>query len=408
MIDLKIIRELLDRYSAGTAMPHEQEQVERWLKENELADNDWARMGPESREGWIKEMGEELLRHANGESGPPDAAIKQGLPWHRRFYFHLAAASVIMLIATGSWYYMKGIRQDKPVVKKTKEVIKNDVTPGSNKAVLTLADGGTVVLDDANNGVLTSQGSTEVSKQGNELVYSQEQNSSAIHIPVFNTLTTPRGGQYNLVLPDGSRVWLNAASTVKYPVAFADDNRLVEVKGEVYFEVASFIRSGKKVPFRVKVLSEKNEQKSLIEVMGTHFNINAYDEEASVNTTLLEGKVKVSSGADSHTDFAVLKPGQQAQVSNRDGAIKIIKDADTDEAVAWKNGLFMMSGADISVVLRQLARWYDVDIIYEKGMPKGKITGDIPRNMLLSEVLKVMKLSGIQCRIDGRKIIVGA
>jgi ferric-dicitrate binding protein FerR (iron transport regulator) len=408
MIDLKIIRELLDRYSAGTAMPHELELVERWLKENELADNEWAQMGPESREGWIKEMGEELLRHANGESGSQDAAIKQGLPWHRRFYFHLAAASVIMLIATGGWYFMKGIRRDIPVVKKTKEVIKNEVTPGSNKAVLTLADGGTVVLDDANNGVLTSQGSTEVSKQGNELVYSQEQNSSAIHIPVFNILTTPRGGQYNLVLPDGSRVWLNAASTVKYPVAFADDNRLVEVKGEVYFEVASFIRSGKKVPFRVKVLSEKNEQKSLIEVLGTHFNINAYDEEASVNTTLLEGKVKVSSGVDSHTGFAVLKPGQQAQVSNRDGAIKIIKDADIDEAVAWKNGLFMMSGADISVVLRQLARWYDVDIIYEKGMPKGKITGDIPRNMLLSEVLKVMKLSGIQCRIDGRKIIVGS
>ena len=408
MIDLKIIRELLDRYSAGTALPHEQELIERWLRENELPDNEWARLDPENREHWIKEMGEELLKHASERTGSPDATIRQGLPWHRRFYFHLAAASVIMLIATGSWYFMRGMRKDIPVAKKTEEVIKNDVAPGSNKAVLTLADGGTVVRDDANNGVLTSQGSTEVRKRGDELVYSQEQNSSAIHIPVFNTLTTPRGGQYNLVLPDGSHVWLNAASTVKYPVAFVGDSRIVEVKGEVYFEVASFIRSGKKVPFRVKVLSEKNEQKSLIEVMGTHFNINAYDEEASVNTTLLEGKVKVSSGMESHTDFAVLKPGQQAQVSNRDGAIKIVKDADIDEAVAWKNGLFMMSGADISVVLRKLARWYDVDIIYEKGMPKGKITGDIPRNMLLSEVLKVMKLSGIQCRIEGKKLIVGS
>ncbi len=408
MIDLKVIRELLDRYSAGTAMPHEQELIERWLRENELADNEWARMDPENRGHWIKEMGEELLKHANVGAGSPDAKIRQGLPWHRRFYFHLAAASVIMLIATGSWYFMKGVRQDIPVVKKAEEVIKNDAAPGSNKAVLTLGDGGTVVLDDANNGVLTSQGSTEVRKQGNELVYNQGQKDNAIHIPVFNILTTPRGGQYNLVLPDGSHVWLNAASTIKYPVAFVDDSRLVEVKGEVYFEVASFIRSGKKIPFRVKVLSAKNEQKSLIEVLGTHFNINAYDEEASVSTTLLEGKVKVSSGTEGHAASAVLKPGQQAQVSNRDGVIKIIKDADIEEAVAWKNGLFMMSGADISVVLRQLARWYDVDIIYEKGIPKGKITGDIPRNMLLSEVLKVMKLSGIQCRIDGRKLIVGS
>jgi len=222
---------------------------------------------------------------------------------------------------------MKGTRQGIPVAKANTETIRNDVAPGSNKAVLTLADGGTVVLDDADNGVLADQGSTRVSKQDSVLVYNQGQKSSIINMPVYNTLTTPKGGQYNLVLPDGSRVWLNAASSVKYPVAFVDDARVVEVKGEVYFEVAPLIRSGKKVPFRVKVLSEQNEQKSLVEVMGTHFNINGYDEEASVNTTLLEGKVRVSAGEAARADFAVLEPGQQAQVSNRDGAIRIIKDA---------------------------------------------------------------------------------
>jgi ferric-dicitrate binding protein FerR (iron transport regulator) len=406
MTDLKIITELLRRYSTGAVTPAEQELIERWLQENELENNEWARMDRQYREHLIKETGEKLLQYANRETGSPVVTLNPGLPRHRRSLFQLAAASVLILIAISSWYFMKGTRQGIPVVKANTEAIRNDVAPGSNKAVLTLADGGTVVLDDADNGVLADQGSTRVSKQDSVLVYNQGQKSSIINMPVYNTLTTPKGGQYNLVLPDGSRVWLNAASSVKYPVAFVDDARVVEVKGEVYFEVAPLIRSGKKVPFRVKVLSEKNEQKSLVEVMGTHFNINAYDEEASVNTTLLEGKVKVSAREAARADFAVLEPGQQAQVSNRDGAIKIIKDADVDEAVAWKNGLFMMSRADISVVLRQLARWYDVDIIYEKGMPEGKITGDIPRNMLLSEVLKVLKLSGIQCRIDGRKIII--
>jgi ferric-dicitrate binding protein FerR (iron transport regulator) len=406
MIDLKIITELLQRYNTGTATMAERELIERWLQENELEGNEWARMDQPFREHWIKETGERLLQYANRETGTPVVKTSPGLPRRRRFYFHLAAASVLILIAISGWYFMKGMRPDIPVVTN-KEVIRDDIAPGSNKAVLTLADGGKIVLDDADNGVLTSQGSTEVSKHGNELVYNQGLKGSAIHIPVFNMLTTPRGGQYNLVLPDGSRVWLNAASAIKYPAAFSDDARLVEVKGEAYFEVAPFIRSDKKVPFRVKVLSEKNAQKSLIEVMGTHFNINAYDEEASVNTTLLEGKVKVSSGMDSNADFAILKPGQQAQVS-KDGAIKIVKDADTDEAVAWKNGLFMMSRADIAVVLRQLARWYDVDIVYEKDIPEGKITGDIPRSMQLSEVLKVLKLSGVECRVDGRKIIVGA
>jgi ferric-dicitrate binding protein FerR (iron transport regulator) len=406
MTDLKIITELLQRYSTGAATPAEQGLIERWLQENELADSEWARMDQQHREHLIKETGEKLLQYANRETGSPVVTIHPGLPRHRRYLFQLAAASVLILIAISSWYFMKGTRQSIPVVKANTETIRNDVAPGSNKAVLTLADGGKVVLDDADNGVLANQGSTRVSKQDSVLVYNQGQKSSIVNMPVYNILTTPKGGQYNLVLPDGSRVWLNAASSVKYPVAFVDDARVVEVKGEVYFEVAPLIRSGKKVPFRVKVLSEKNEQKSLVEVMGTHFNINAYDEEASVNTTLLEGKVKVSAREAARADFAVLEPGQQAQVSNRDGAIKIIKDADVDEAVAWKNGLFMMSGADISVVLRQLARWYDVDIIYQKGMPEGKITGDIPRSMPLSEVLKVMELSGIQCRIDGRKIII--
>ncbi|MCO5240019.1 MAG: DUF4974 domain-containing protein [Chitinophagaceae bacterium] len=408
MIDFKIITELLQRYGAGTATSAEQEMVERWLQENELENNEWAQMDQPYREYWIKETGDRLLQYADQKTGSQGAKIRQRHPGDRRFYFHLAAASVIILTVIGSWYFIKGMRQEISAVKKNEEVVRDDVPPGSNKAVLTLADGGTVVLDDVNNGVLTDEGGTRVSKQGDALVYSQEQKSRMISTPVYNILTTPKGGQYSLVLPDGSRVWLNAASSIRYPVAFVDDFRLVEVKGEVYFEVAPYIRSGKKIPFRVKILSERDEEKSQVEVMGTHFNINAYDEEASVNTTLLEGKVKVSIGMDTATGSAVLAPGQQAQVRNSHNSlkIKVIKDVNLDEVVAWKNGLFMMNSAAIPSVLRQFARWYDVDVVYEEGIPEGRITGDIPRDMNLSEALKIMELSGVHFKIEDRKIIV--
>lgn len=219
-------------------------------------------------------------------------------------------------------------------------------------------------------------------------------------------LATPRGGQYNLVLPDGSHVWLNAASSIRYPVAFTNHARVVEVSGEVYFEVAPRKAAGKKVPFQVKVIDGAGEQKSFIEVLGTHFNINAYDDERSINTTLLEGKVNVHVNENSTVkgNSILLAPGQQARVM--DGEIKIIGEVDVNEAVAWKNGLFMMHRAEIPAVLRQLARWYDVDIEYNGGTPKGKISGDIPRSMQLSEVLKVMELSGVKCKIAGRKIVV--
>ncbi|MGN6435027.1 MAG: FecR family protein [Agriterribacter sp.] len=402
-MDIKIIKELLDRYLKGSVSPAEQKLVEEWLEENEFPENEWVKMSDPDKVIWMNQLQDELNKTLeNDNSGDPSFI---SLPWYRRMYFHLAAA-VIVIIAVGSWYFLLNEKAPvQQVVVAAEPSPKGDVLPGGNKAILTLDNGATVVLDDSQNGVLAKQGNTEISKNGAQLVYNGNNNVSTAKAVSYNTLTTPRGGQYNLVLPDGSKVWLNAASSLRYPVVFAADKREVEIKGEAYFEVAPQKNESTHVPFIVKVNAEDGWHKGSIEVLGTHFNINAYDEEATVNTTLLEGKVKVLPPGKTGGKPVMLAPGQQSRL-NAAGGISVINDADIEEAIAWKNGLFMMNSADISVVLRQLGRWYDVDIIYNKGIPKGKISGDIPRNMNLSEVLKVMELSGVDFEIEGRKIIV--
>lgn len=404
-MDIRIIKDLLDRYIAGSASPAEQKIVEQWLDENELPENDWHKMNSEEKAAWMTDLHNELKKDIDTARSPQEEKRPIPFPWYRRLYVHLAAAAAIIIAAGTGWYFMFNVPEiSRPVIAK-KNVQKNDIRPGSNKAVLTLANGKNVVLDDSGNGVLTKQGNIEVSKKGAQLVYSENDEKGAEKMLAYNMLTTPRGGQYKLVLPDGSQVWLNAASSIRYPVEFADDIREVEIKGEAYFEVASQIRKGKKIPFNVHVASADGEKKSSIEVLGTHFNINAYDDEVSVNTTLLEGRVKVLLPGKNAADAAILSPGQQAQI-NTTHEIKVISEVNTEETIAWKNGLFLMNKAAIPVVLRQLARWYDVDIVYTHGIPAGRITGDIPRSMQLSEVLKVMELSGIKFRIEGKQIIV--
>jgi ferric-dicitrate binding protein FerR (iron transport regulator) len=197
-------------------------------------------------------------------------------------------------------------------------------------------------------------------------------------------------------LADGTKVWLNAASSVRFPVAFTGKERKVEITGEAYFEVAK----DKTKPFRVKANSSE------IEVLGTHFNVNAYDDEASIKTTLLEGKVKISvpvSGRKS--SYKSLFPGEQAEIS-KDGKIKVKGHADTEEAVAWMNGHFQFKSADIKTVLRQIARWYDVEIEY-RGNIDLHFTGQLTRNENVSKVLNELMLTGeVHFKIDGRKIIV--
>jgi transmembrane sensor len=310
-----------------------------------------------------------------------------------------AAAIILIASAISYWYFVRTQKTD--IAKTTINTIpaKTDIAPGGNKAVLVLGNNEQIDLSNASNGNVAQQGNTKVVKTADgELKYQTSGTKSKVY---FNTVITPKGGQYQLTLPDGSKVWMNAASSLRFPTVFAGNERMVELTGEAYFEVApsTSLRTGAKMPFIVKL---KNEMK--VQVLGTHFNIMAYEEEKEIKTTLLEGAVKVSKAS----SLAMLQPGQQAVIANvsNEGQIKVIKNADIDEAVAWKNGLFNFNNADLKSVMRQLERWYDVEVEYQGNVSDFEFLGKIPRNMNLSQVLSIFQKQNVRFKIEGKKIIV--
>ena len=312
-----------------------------------------------------------------------------------------AAATVILIILSVGTYFMFSSKSPKQEIVKTtptKPQLKNDIAPGGNKAILTLADGSTIVLDSASNGTISQQGNIKVQKLNNGLLAYTINGKQVTESDeaFYNTISTPRGGQYQVTLADGTKVWLNAASSIRFPVLFKGKERKVEITGEAYFEVAK----NKAMPFKVKANSSE------IEVLGTHFNVNSYDDEASIKTTLLEGKVKVSVPAIAGNQSSkFLLPGQQADI-NKEGKINVMDNADTEEAVAWMNGHFQFKSADLKMILRQISRWYDVDVEY-KGNANLHFTGQLTRNENVSKVFEKLVLTGeVHFKIDGKRIIV--
>jgi transmembrane sensor len=308
----------------------------------------------------------------------------------RKIWPYAVAACLVLAIGTTIFIISsdRSASLQTPVVQSEQP----DVLPGGDKAILTLADGSAIILEQAQDGALATQGNSHIIKHEGQLVYSTttgETQSAAL----LNTVTTPRGGSYLLTLSDGTRLWLNAASSIRFPAVFTGAERRVAITGEVYFEVAK----NAAMPFKVDV----KDRAVTVEVIGTHFDINAYSDEPVIKTTLLEGAVKVASGG--KTGF--LKPGQQAQVGVP-GSLDIVTRTDTEETVAWKNGLFQFTNANITTLMRQLSRWYDVDISYAGAVPDILTTGKAPRNISLSSLLKIIELSGIHYRIEGKKLIV--
>jgi transmembrane sensor len=303
----------------------------------------------------------------------------------------VAAASVIALLVIVSVLWSVHERRQTTVARTQQgNKISKDILPGSNKALLTLSDGTTILLDEAQNGRLAQQGSTRVLKLNGKLSYRPGQNPGTRM--VYNSISTPRGGQYEVVLPDGTDVWLNAASSIRFPTAFTGTERRVELTGEAYFEVAK----NAAMPFIVRV------QQSEVRVLGTHFNIMAYNEEAYLKTTLLEGSVHVVSGRDIKT----LIPGQQSRLS-RNGQLVVHDDVNVEQEIAWKNGSFHFEAAGIETVMRQLARWYDVEVVYKDPPSDELFHADIRRNTNLSRALQALELTGkVHFETSGRKIIV--
>lgn len=307
----------------------------------------------------------------------------------RKWKINYAAATIVIcLFSTGAYFLFK--HAPKKNISKTENIkkIQEELLPGGNKAILTLADGSSIILDSAENGTLTTQGNIKIFKLNGKLSYNKlNKPPSGV---LYNTISTPKGGEYQLVLADGSKVWINAASSLRFPATFTGKERKVELQGEAYFEVAK----NAFMPFKVKV----NETE--VEVLGTHFNINSYEDESAIRTTLLEGSIKINKNHSS----SLLKPGQQAQI-NKEG-VKIVKVVDAEEAVAWKQGNFYFDRADIYTVMRQIARWYDVEVEY-KASVSSHFVGTISRSVDLSQVLSMLHLTGeVKFEIKDRKIIV--
>jgi len=339
------------------------------------------------------ETAREVLQAIFEASEVPVIPVRRARVW-RMQRWQIAAVVVLVVAVVAGWVWLNPV--PKPRIANTKNLpaLKTDVAPGGNKAVLTLANGTKIDLDDAANGTLAQQGSSVVNKaKDGQLVYHSAIGNHLSTEINYNTLSTPRGGQYQLTLPDGSKVWLNAASSITYPTTFTGNERKVQITGEAYFEIAH----NSKMPFRV----EKGEL--AVQVIGTHFNVNAYEDESAVNVTLLEGSVNVKYADDKQ----VIKPGQQAQVK-AGSKMKLINEVDVEVVMAWKNGLFHFENSDIKEVMRQVSRWYDVDVVYKTATVKNDpLFIEVQRNTNLSDVLKVIGLTaGVQLKIEGRKIIV--
>lgn len=362
----------------------------------------------------------------NSESAPVDweQMVQQILsesktkPVHRIHFLKTTwfkyAAAILIILSTVAYLWNTQKEKGNPSVSHTNPVpMQSDVAPGGNKATLTLADGTIINLDSSRVGEIAHQGSTNITKTDDGIIAYEisrtredaswgerpvqrpndpvipSERSEARNL-VFNTLSTPRGGQYQLTLPDGSKVWLNAASSITYPTAFTSTERNVTIKGEVYFEVAK-----NKKPFIVNI-----DDKATVEVLGTHFNVNAYAEENKIHTTLIEGSVRMKT----QNKTLVLKPNQQAELTNQQ--LILTENANIRQVTAWKNGLFILSNTSVPTIMRQISRWYDVEVKYEGTIPAKKLGGGISRNLPLSEILDLLKNYGVQFRLEGKTLYV--
>lgn len=377
------------RYCMGT---HEQDirYWEKWITEN-----------PEKRSAF--DRARRTFDVVNGQQGRLDVEVNKFrslLQDHidqsttvnnkvRHLYRWRVAAAVVLLIAGGAAWYQFGSRHTPSTTGV--QLAQQDVLPGTSKARLLLGDGTAIPLDAIPGTGLEEKDGTHINKDSGKLVYNVAGNSG--NEVTFNTLSTPRGGEYQLVLPDGTKVWLNAASSLRFPTKFTGNDRTVYLTGEAYFDVAQNAAQ----PFHVQL---KNGLK--VGVLGTAFNIMAYDDEDVLNTTLVTGKIKV---AQPNGNSVLLAPSQQAVLPKGSQQLEV-SEADIDKTIAWKTGMFEFDDDDITTVMRQLARWYDVNVKFNGPVPDKHYTGSIRKQSTLSQALHILKTAGIQYTIAGKEIIV--
>lgn len=377
MKDQQELIEILNRISNGEASDEDIHQYDHWCHSFQLKGIPIPEI-----EKITSGMLEEVTKRIKHESKA----------YRLRLWSRVAAAVCVILTMGLGGYHLIHKPQSEQI---TENQIANNIVPGGNKATLTLANGQTIILDSMHSGHIANQGNSKITKTGNGLLAYQAQSTKlkAQSEALFNTLTVPRGGQYQLILPDGTKVWLNAASSIRYPAAFAGRERKVAITGEVYMEVAKDVLH----PF---IVSTRNAD---ITVLGTSFNIMAYPDESSVETTLVDGSVKVS--LPGGKEARIIRPGQQAIVAGADGNIGV-KTVNVGDVAAWIHGLLSLNDCSVQEFMDQLSRWYNVDIEYAGKIPPKKLGGMINRNANLSDVLSALDAAGIHTRVEGEKIIV--
>ena len=316
----------------------------------------------------------------------------------RRWWLYTAAAS-IMVICVGGWFWYSHVNHRPAIAPAAPVAAATDVKPGGNRAILTLADGRRIDLGATANGVLANQGNTKVAKLSDgqlayNLAYNKDKTAEAKPPTViaYNSLSTPRAGQFTLRLPDGTQVWLNNASVLKYPVAFTGADREVELTGEAYFEVARDPAH----PFHVKV-----QNGPTVDVLGTSFNVMAYSDEPTERTTLIDGSIRVTQNNQS----VELNHEQQSSLDAQ-GKLRVTPDINVQEVIAWKNGYFHFDNSSLQTTMRQLARWYDIDVEYQGQLPEHVFSGKIQRNLSLMDILKNLETEQVHFKLEGRKLLV--
>jgi transmembrane sensor len=387
------LKYLLDHYILKTISPEEEQELFQLITQGthdeqikEYMSDAWHM---EYSELMSTQQSKRILNAVFNHEGAKIVSMQQ--PAKRKFIW--VAASILLIVVSVSLFLLMGKNTSTSAVSTApKKQTTNDVMPGASGAILKLDDGSSIVLDNASNGNLVQQGNTLVVKSGSAISYVKDnaQGEKQIH---YNTVETPKGRQFQLVLEDGTKVWLNAASSIRFPVAFVGKQRIVEITGEAYFEVSK----NKQKAFQVMCNG------AIVEVLGTHFNVNAYTDEEAMNTTLLEGSVKIVNGKNQK----IIKPGEQAQIHN-DGNLNTMANVNVDEVVAWKNNSFLFDNTDVKKLMRQLSRWYDVDVVF-KGTTNEPLTfnGTISRYATLSTVLRMLESTGdVKFSIEGKRIIV--
>ncbi len=371
------LQQLAEKISAGVATDEELVLYSAWYQSFQQEDEVWSDSGS-------KDKIAEQLRRSIEDRIRAQPASRPRVPLRR-----IAAVALVLVVAYGVAYWWGDAGGDT----LQELVISNDVEPGMETAILTLGDGSQIVLDDVKAGVIAQEGITSIAKSSDGLLtYHADQIKAVADVPVtFNTITTPKGGKYSIVLPDQTEVWLNAMSSIRFPTRFDGSVREVEISGEVYFDV----RHKKNQPFWVKT------DKYNVKVLGTKFNVKAYDEEVYQPTTLIQGEVMVESG----DKQVLMKPGQQVWYDNQGNLVK--EEVDTNMVTAWKYDLFQFWNTDLEDIMRQLSRWYDVDVLYLNEPRDISFTGFISRDVTISNVLQMMEATGnIKFGLKGREVTV--